>query len=868
MLDAIDSHLGDRKLHIVAAPGAGKTSLGLEVIRRLGNSTLILSPTRIVRNQWLERLEDFLPENTSAIPDWCSTDLHEPHVITSVTYQALHSLYREAEEESTGDTSTDANEAPPTRQIDQLASILQSNQVKTLVLDEAHHLQSAWWKALTHLTEQLPDLHIISLTATPPYDAVGHNWARYQALCGPIDEEISVPELVKAGTLCPHQDFCYMTALGDETLEQLRGYDRAVADTILSLETDREFFQAVLSHPWLHTQEVDIVELLDDTEFAFGLLSYLKHNNASIPKKLLRPLDARTADLPVMNRRWWGIVIRRVLFSGDFDETDNIEALRKRLKKMLRAKQLLKGRQLQFDVSISLRQKLRHTPEKITACVNIYKLEQQCRGEQLRQVILTDFIRDETIGDIDTPPDQLGAWPVFRALLLNTSLEEARGFAMLTGRYGILHRQQWLNGDETAITVRGAAFNHDYLILEGSSHQLTRYFTERLITGDLHVLIGTRALLGEGWDCPVVNSLVLASYVGAFVSTNQMRGRALRVDKNQPEKVASIWHLVAIHEDTDSGLWDYISLYERFRTFVGLHNDNDNIESGVERLQLPAIDPTTHRFAQKLAIKVNNRRMANQLSRLPSIKTRWTRATTAVDNYRVIPSIRVKQPTSLRVVHFSNTLSWLLFEAGLAFAAGYSYVVEPFQYVRINDGDFTGQLLMIAFGAGALWALPKLGKALYGLVKHLPVDGSIKQIAGALKSALCETNLIKTEEQKLKVVSNNVAGKWTISLQGGDFYESSLFADCLNELLGPVENPRYLITRKSAWRTDYHPLPTVLATHKAKAECFFQHWRKRVCNGELIYTRREDGRSILLKARSRNFAGIFVPKHERLDQWQ
>ena len=34
VLAEIERHLGDRKLHIVAAPGSGKTILGLEVFRR------------------------------------------------------------------------------------------------------------------------------------------------------------------------------------------------------------------------------------------------------------------------------------------------------------------------------------------------------------------------------------------------------------------------------------------------------------------------------------------------------------------------------------------------------------------------------------------------------------------------------------------------------------------------------------------------------------------------------------------------------------------------------------------------------------------------------------------------------------------
>ena len=53
------------------------------------------------------------------------------------------------------------------------------------------------------------NVKIISLTATPPYDEQESEWNRYTDICGEIDEEIFVPELVAQNTLCPHQDYVY-----------------------------------------------------------------------------------------------------------------------------------------------------------------------------------------------------------------------------------------------------------------------------------------------------------------------------------------------------------------------------------------------------------------------------------------------------------------------------------------------------------------------------------------------------------------------------------------------------------------------------------------------------------------------------------
>lgn len=77
----------DEKLHVVAAPGAGKTTLGIEVISRIGRPTLILAPTNTIKNQWRDRIcSAFLDEKDYGI---VSTDIREPKYITVVTYQAL-----------------------------------------------------------------------------------------------------------------------------------------------------------------------------------------------------------------------------------------------------------------------------------------------------------------------------------------------------------------------------------------------------------------------------------------------------------------------------------------------------------------------------------------------------------------------------------------------------------------------------------------------------------------------------------------------------------------------------------------------------------------------------------------------------------
>ena len=42
VLEYADRYMADGKIHIVAAPGSGKTTLGIELIRRMNGKALIL----------------------------------------------------------------------------------------------------------------------------------------------------------------------------------------------------------------------------------------------------------------------------------------------------------------------------------------------------------------------------------------------------------------------------------------------------------------------------------------------------------------------------------------------------------------------------------------------------------------------------------------------------------------------------------------------------------------------------------------------------------------------------------------------------------------------------------------------------------
>lgn len=86
----------------------------------------------------------------------------------------------------------------------------------------------------------------------------------------------------------------------------------------------------------------------------------------------------------------------------------------------------------------------------------------------------------------------------------------------------------------------GSLSENDYLKVTatGDAHALTAAVTAIFAQGAMQVLIGTKSLLGEGWDSPCINSLILASFVGSFMLSNQMRGRASASGKKTRTKRA------------------------------------------------------------------------------------------------------------------------------------------------------------------------------------------------------------------------------------------------------------------------------------------------------------------------------------------
>ena len=264
VLNELDEHWNDDRLHLVAAPGSGKTVLGLEVALRLKRPSLILVPTLTIRQQWIERFQlDFCKDRQSRELIACKLDTR-PQLLVQ-TYQWLHSRVK--------------NDS-----ISQIAELLDDN--PSLILDEAHHLKLEWWRSLKTFREKINIHKIVALTATPPIDSSSKEWSRYHELCGAIDAEISIPELVLSKDLCPHQDFVYLSEPTKEELQKIKEAAQSTEELLNIAYSSRALKRAVLGHPFIGAADRQLEKIAKQPELFSAMLSFLSSSGIDIRMRL------------------------------------------------------------------------------------------------------------------------------------------------------------------------------------------------------------------------------------------------------------------------------------------------------------------------------------------------------------------------------------------------------------------------------------------------------------------------------------------------------------------------------------------------------------------------------------------------------
>lgn len=870
VLEEMDAHFEDGRLHIVAAPGAGKTVLGLEIIRRIGRPALVFAPTTAIRDQWAQRLCPlFLAEPVA--PEAISHDLTTERELTLLTYQSLAVV---ADEED----------------FEEILRELRGRGPLTLVLDEAHHLRREWWRRLDRIAKALDDLRIVSLTATPPYDASFAEWQRYEDLCGPIDIEIGIPELVRRGDLCPHQDhilFSHPTRDALELLSQRRG---AIARIVEDLRQDAALLDFLEGHPWLVDPEANAQAILERPELLSAVLVHLRSAQRRVPSAPMKMLGVGKSALPLPSNFWFERLLEGLL-EGKRGAFDMGPAWTRSLRHRLDAEGLVEGGRVRLMQSAGVFRLLVSSLAKLDSLARIAEVEAEALGPELRMVILSDHIRASELPTdpaASFQPAKLGVVPIFEFLRRQAKGTESLG--VLTGSLVIVPRSaldavrklEDLNGltmAELSVHDIPGCPGHVRLTVPASrSGALLRLVTGLFRLGAIRILVGTQSLLGEGWDAPSLNSLILASNTASYMLSNQMRGRAIRTDPARPDKVANIWHLATLdptestlahqsasrvdwgylYEDEGTGQADTRLLERRFRAFEGIANDpRAPIESGLSRLGCDISGGIAATNAHTLKLASDRRAIAQRWSSaLGAGNARSHVRETAAANYA---------PQRLAWHDTAHALAWSGLGAGLVAAAG--------QLRSVDSLAFAATLAMAGAGLATLASLPRLLRAARLLWRNGSLEGSLVAVGQSLLEALhAAGHATQAElEEACFTVRTSFDGRKDVIVTGVRRATERHIMQGLCEILGPVQNPRYLLIRNS-WigrhhRQDYHAVPSLLAAHKESAEALHVAWNRHVGSSGLVYTRTPDGRGLLLKARAQSFAAGFRRRSERRSVW-
>lgn len=831
-----DTHKKDHHLHVIAPPGAGKTILGLEMIRRVNKITLVLSPTLTIKNQWKKRFEEFFDtENTFTE---VSTDIKDLKLLNFTTYQGVYALYKGMES------------------IDSFSNYFKENNISVLVLDEAHHLKTAWWKALMELKKN-SDLIIIALTATPPFDSTHSEMKRYFDLCGPVDEEITIPELVKEKALCPHQDYVYLSTPEKEGIQYIFEYRQKIATFVQFLTENDKFIQFLEAHPYYLLEEKDLEEVCKNPSYLAAILVFLHHCKISIDVRKLAFFgfeEGEKISFPSLTLDWVETLLQYVLII-DRTSLEESEPLLKGIENDLRKIGGIKGKKIQLLGNESLFKKLTHSISKLRSINAIVLFEQQDLGNKLRLVVLTDYIRKEFLGlhaSYSNRIDKMGLVPIFH--YLKNSKVDCSKLALLSGSLVIIHRsclealrkEYFLKDTQLKEIDKDADFVQ---IIPSSSkgQSLVSVITSLFEKGVITILLGTKSLLGEGWDAPSINALIMASNVGSFVSSNQMRGRAIRAGAKG--KTSHVWHLASVDKTDKNGGYDIQQLQRRFTAFVGVDTSSHTILSGIGRLHLP------RPFLPDFKVEYYNSTLFEKTINREKLPEQWAESIVKGSRLRrevQLDFVDVNVHKKQRSIAVTDMVKVLLTELSI----GLLYFVLEFivkNALTIVGGGIVTVLRVFLIGVFT-FLLPKT----YTLVKHYILFGNTHKLLGKIAKTVLQTmeelHLLTSSFTDLNFeFEEGVTGQVICTLKGGTYNENADFVTALEELLSPIESPKYLLYRHS-WMQhkigvfNVHAVPEIFS-NKKDANIFFTHWKKNIGKADLVYAHRLEGRKLIVKSR-------------------
>ncbi len=780
-----------------------------------------------------------------------------------------------------------------------------ANGTGCVILDEAHHLLDYWAIILADLIRRLPDVLVVGLTATPPASADPGDMANYLVLVDGIDFEVPTPAVVKAGSLAPYQDMVLITRPTDGERAFLRAQHDSLAGAIAHVFADPRFTDHIdrrINRPPDPSGARTPWRTLLDEEFDLAIAG------TRLLRASGRPLaeDVEIPDIPeplgaddrlVLVREWCYGFLR---LSPDLADRSALADLRA----ALRALGLIMTETGWRPAPSPVDRVLSYSASKVAGMVEILRAESAALGDRLRAVVLTDFERSSAtalrhLASV-LDPESGGAVRAIRALAADPATG-ALDPVMLTARTVLVdadfaprflaEARAWLAERGLAATLEVRDAGNRLALIEGSGgdwgpRHYVALVTDLFERGVTRCLVGTRGLLSEGWDSLTLNTLVDLTTAGTFASVNQIRGRSIRLDPNDPRKVADNWDVVCLAPDLEEGDRDLRRLAKKHHHVWGLGPDGRIVRGvgHVDHRVLLAVEG----FRASLPVHAVNQRSLRRAAQRDRAYDAWdvggpyrgeslSGTVVAPDPAKVRTAFTWKK--SLRAL-LNLVILNLVFYA-LVFAQGLPNVLgmDAPWWVRAL---MVGVLVLMPFVVSA----PLAWRYVRAAFIDLPVDSYLADFGRAVTDALHATGLGAARPEQVRA-TEGTDGVYEVALDGTDPATATAFAAAVRELFLPIVDQRYLVTREEAalsgsfyrpvWyvlrglfrvfrrrRRVYHPVPAIFGRKRETAEAFGAAWKRWVGGGELVYTRSPEGAAILLRERA---AGRARTPSATVEEW-
>ncbi|CAB4965787.1 unannotated protein [freshwater metagenome] len=878
---------------VVLPPGAGKTRVGLEAIAaelraHPDTRAVVLAPNTAIQSQWIAEAR------TMGLEAGDDKSLAGP--LTCLTYQSLAVFDSEATD---ADASTVVDRLHPNGVA--LFDRIRAQPRLVLVLDECHHLLEVWGRLLAELLDAVDRAHVLALTATPPESLAGEQRALVDQLFGSILYRVSVPAVVKEGHLAPFDELVWLTT--PTTAEEEWLTTEALRFTELTTLLTTPGFGSVGFHEWLTARFVDPVP-------ATTTWAALAEREPDLCDAALRMHHADLLGLPVGARLreqhrhapsaedWVRLLgdwlLNHVAESDDPADAEVLAVVRAALPSVghqWTRRGVRRGRSTVDRV-------LARSYAKPGAAAQIIAAEHAAIGVRARVLVLCDHERASATVPVDLA-GVLDAEAGSAIAALETFLTDVdtavlhpmlvTGSVVAASEGTLRDLVAFVAGRDPDLASRLSVETGDGAVATCSSGWTSRawvaHVTAYFEAGRTQVLVGTRGLLGEGWNARGVSTLIDLTTATTLTAVVQTRGRALRTDPTWPDKVATNWTVVCVSEAHLKGDNDWSRLVRKHQGFHGVDADGDIVD-GVAH-----IDASFSPFAPPPVASFDalNARMLIAAADREAIRDAWAVGEPYQDV--TLASLRVRRPTSDvapidEVVRLTPVpppwrlttdgmttddavpaTSWrtpLVLAAGTAGVGGAASLAAPWS----------------ALAAGTVGALAALGNAAVtgrnhaetltqwvrdqlALTTRVP---PLEAVAAAVADALAAAGLTSVGASGL-AVDVHPGGEYRFRLVGTED-DAEVFATAFDEAIGPVGAPRYIVSRltdaalpdvsvrtrrgaRSALRSAratgeaWHPVPTVLGRNATHAGRYLDAWRTWVGEGRLLATAKPEGAGIV-----------------------